>query len=125
MATVIAATPADIVSNAAATVVSLDAKLAKAAAYVEAEKSKIVGALNAHIAAHEATIVAHQKEVSAAEAIIAKAIPAAPVQADNAAALILTSSSQVQGVVNFLGKNWRYVVGAIALIICAVGYRIL
>ncbi len=124
MATVVA-TSLDTVATAASTIADLDAKLQKVVAYVDAEKTKIKSALNAHIAAHAATIAAHQKEVDAASALIATASPATPAKADDAAAIILTSSTQVQGVVEFLGKNWRYIVAGVLLVVAFAGYHYL
>lgn len=123
MATVTAAV--DAVGTAAQTIADLEAKLATVVAFVTTEKTKVVDALNAHIAAHNATIATHQAEVDAAAAIIATASPATTAKADNAAAIILTSSAQVQGVVGFLGKNWRYVVAGLLLVIVALGYKFL
>jgi ATP/maltotriose-dependent transcriptional regulator MalT len=106
------ATPASAsaisIANAEALITSLNSKLAT-----------VVGTLNAHIAAQEAAIAAHTAEVSAAKALIQKASPGTTAAADNAAAIILTASPQVQGVVGWLGKNWRYVVGAVCVGIIA------
>lgn len=114
-------TVSTLVSGAASSISALDQKVSAVVADVEAQKSKIVAALQAHIQAHQADIAKHTAEVNAAATIIAQANPTATTQADTAAAYILTSSSKVQGVINFLGKNWRYVVGAAALGIIAVG----
>lgn len=124
MATV-TATQADIVATAAATVAALDQKVQAVIADAEAVKTKVVTALNAHVAAHQADIAKHQAEVDAATKIIAVASPASTVKADTAAAYVLTSSSKVQGVINFLGRNWRYVVGALAIGVVAFGKFVL
>jgi hypothetical protein len=109
MATVTATgTTADLVANAATLIEQLDAKLSTATAEVSSAKAKIVAALTVQQAAH-------QKEVDATAALIAKANPGATQKADTAAAFILTASPQVQGVTVFLGKNWRYVLIALAV----------
>jgi uroporphyrinogen-III synthase len=78
-------------------------------------KAKITSVVQAHVVAHQQAVAAHQAEVDAAQALLAKADPTATPKATEAAAIVLTSSTQVQGVINFLGRNWRYVVVAIAL----------
>lgn len=116
---------ADVVATAASTIAALDAKVANLIGDVTKAKGQVVAALNAHVAAHQADIAKHQAEVDAATAIIAKASPASTPQADVAAAYILTSSSQVRKVVSFLGKNWRYVVGALAVAVVVYGKFVL
>lgn len=118
----ITATQADLVATAASTIAALDAKVANLVGDVTKAKGQVVAALQAHVAAHNADIAKHQAEVDAATVLIGQASPDSTPKADQAAALILTSSSQVQGVINFLGKNWRYVVGAAALAVVAYGY---
>lgn len=113
---------ADVVATAASTIAALDAKVASLVGDVTKAKGQVVAALQAHVAAHSADIAKHQAEVDAATAIIATASPASTVKADTAAAYILTSSSKVQGVVNFLGRNWRYIVVAASLAVTAYGY---
>lgn len=115
----------DVVATAAGTIAALDQKVASLVGDVTKAKAQVVAALVAHVAAHQADIDKHQAEVDAATAIIATASPASTIKADTAAAYILTSPSQVQGVVNFLGRNWRYVVGALALGIIAYGKFVL
>jgi len=121
MATV-TSTQADVVATAQATITALDQKLASLVGDVTKAKGQVVAALQAHVEAHSADIAKHQAEVDAAKAIIATADPTATPKADQAAAYILTSSSWVQGAVNFLGRNWRYVVGAASLGVVAYGY---
>jgi hypothetical protein len=118
-------TAADIVAGAASTIAALDQRVAVVVADVTAAKNKVVSALQAHVDAHNADIAKHQAEVTAATALIAQASPATTVKADTAAAYVLTSSSQVQGVVNFLGRNWRYVVGVAAVGIVVFGKFVL
>jgi hypothetical protein len=113
---------ADVVATAATTIAALDAKVASLVGDVTKAKGQVVAALQAHVAAHQADIAKHQAEVDSAQAIIATANPTATPKADQAAAYILTSSSWVQGAVNFLGRNWRYVVGAASLGVVAYGY---
>jgi hypothetical protein len=113
---------ADVVATAASTIVALDAKVASLVGDVTKAKGQVVAALQAHVAAHTADIAKHQAEVDAATKIIASASPASTPQADQAAAYILTSSSKVQAVVSFLGRNWRYVVVAASLAVVAYGY---
>jgi hypothetical protein len=113
---------ADVVATAASTIAALDAKVASLVGDVTKAKGQVVAALQAHVTAHQADIAKHQAEVDAATKIIATASPASTPAADQAAAYILTSSSKVQGVVNFLGRNWRYVVGAASLAVVAYGY---
>lgn len=84
-------------------------------------KAKVVSVLQAHVATNAAVVAAHQAEVDAANALIAKAVPTATAKATNAAAIILTASPQVQGVIGFLGKNWRYVVAGVAVLIIGYG----
>lgn len=120
MATVTA--QADIVATAASTIAALDQKVTDLVGDVTKAKGQVVAALNSHIAAHQAEIAKHQAEVTAAMAIVAQADPAATPKADQAAAYILTSASWVQGGVNFLGRNWRYVVGVASLGVVAYAY---
>lgn len=93
------------------------ADASKALADIEAAKGKVVATLQAHITAHQKQAAQHNAEVAAAQALIQKAVPGSTPAQSEAAAFILTShSTWVAGVVNFLGKNWRYVaIGAIVL----------
>jgi hypothetical protein len=120
MATVISS--AQVVATAADTIAALDQKVANLVGDVTKAKGQVVAALEAHVAAHQADIDKHQAEVDAAKAIIAKASPASTVKADQAAAYVLTSAGWVQGGINFLGRNWRYIVGAASLVVAAYGY---
>jgi hypothetical protein len=82
----------------------------KALADIEAAKNKVVTVLQAHITEHQKAAAQHNAEVAAAQALIQRAMPSATEAQSEAAAFVLTShSSWVSGVVNFLGKNWRYV----------------
>ena len=125
MATVTVDNTASVVASAASAITALDQKVASVVADVTAAKAKVVSALQTHIAQHEAAVAAHQAEVNAAQALIAKAVPTSSPSADQAAAFILTSSSQVQGIVRFLGRNWRYVVIAGCLGVVAYGVVVL
>lgn len=87
-------------------------------------KNAIVNTLNAHIVEHQAEAAAHAAEIAATQAVLAKAVPQASPQEVAAASFILTSKSTwVGGVVNFLGKNYRYIAIGVALIIAVVGVR--
>ena len=99
MATV--STSQSVVATAEATIAQVQSQLASVQAAAQAKITSIVTTLQAHQAAH-------QKEVDAAAALIAKAVPTASSSATEAAAFVLTGASWTQGVVNFLGKNWRY-----------------
>lgn len=113
MATVANTTAGNAVASAEATISAIQAQVAGIQATAEAKIAGLVATLTAHAAAHQA-------EVDAAQAVIAKAVPAATARASEAAAFVLTSNSKVQGLVNFIGKNWRYV--AIALAVGVIGY---
>lgn len=123
MATVTAV--ADTVASAAQTIAAIDAKIQGLLGDAAKAKTQVVAALTAHVEAHNAEIAKHQAEVDAAAALIAKASPATTQDADKAAAFVLTSSSQVQGVVNFLGRNWRWVVIGVSLLIAVWGVVVL
>lgn len=123
MATVTAV--ADTVASAAQTIAAIDAKIQGLLGDAAKAKTQVVAALTAHVEAHNAEIAKHQAEVDAAAALIAKASPASTASADQAAAFVLTSSSQVQGVVNFLGRNWRWVVIGVSLLIAVWGVVVL
>lgn len=84
-------------------------------------KAKIVAVVQAHIDANTAAAAAHQAEVDAAQVILTKALPSATPTATSAAAIILTSAGWVQRTVNFLGKNWRYVVAGVAVLVIGYG----
>lgn len=114
-----------IISGAAAQIAAWDKKVAGLVGDAEKAKGQIVTALQQHVAAHQADIAKHQAEVDAATAIIAQASPGTTVKADTAAAYVLTSASWVQGGINFLGRNWRYVVGVLALGVIAYGKFVL
>jgi hypothetical protein len=89
----------------------LDAKLAAFENTIANQKNQIVTVLEAHITAHNQAAAAHAAEVSAAQAVIAKAFPGSTPKATEAAAFILTSgSSGLQGAINFFGRNWRYMI---------------
>jgi len=95
------------------------ADASKALADLETAKTKIVATLQAHVAAHQKQAAQHNAEVAAAQSLIQKANPTATAAQSEAAAFVLTShSTWVAGVVNFLGKNWRYV--ALGIIIIGV-----
>lgn len=102
------ATQTDVVASAEATIAAVQSQVSQVQTAAQTKIASVVSALQAHAAAHQA-------EVTAAQALIAKAVPAAPAAADEAAAFVLTGASWTQGVVNFLGKNWRYLVGALAI----------
>jgi len=110
----------DTVANAASTIQAIDAKVAGLLGDAAKAKAQVVAALQAHVDAHTADIARHQAEVDAAAKIIALASPTTTAKADQAAAFVLTGSSQLQGVVNFVGRNWRYFV--IAASIATTGY---
>ena len=116
---------ADTVATAAQTIAAIDAKVQGLLGDAAKAKSQVVAALNAHVAAHNAEIAAHQAEVDAAAKIIAQASPATTASADQAAAFVLTSSNQVQNVVRFLGRNWRWVVIALSLAVATYGVVVL
>lgn len=73
-------------------------------------KTQLVGVIQTHIADHQKQAAAHAAEIAAAQAVLAKAVPQASPTADQAAAFVLTAPSWAQRVVNFVGRNWRYVV---------------
>jgi hypothetical protein len=89
----------------------------KALASLDAQKQQIVDVLQSHIADHQKQAALHAAEVAAAQNIILQAYPNATAAQAQAAAFVLTShSTWVSGVVNFLGRNWRYVaLGVIVL----------
>lgn len=113
------------VATAAQTLSAIEAKVQGLLGDAAKAKAQVVSALEAHVAAHNADIAKHQAEVDAAAILIARASPGTTQEADKAAAFVLTSSSQVQGVVNFLGKNWRYVVVGLSLAVTAYGVVVL
>lgn len=99
-----------------ATIVA-DAQNALAA--LDVQKNQIVSALQSHIADHQKAAALHAAEVAAAQNLIQQAYPnATPAQAQAAAFVLTSHSTWVSGVVNFLGKNWRYV--ALGLIVLGV-----
>lgn len=116
---------ADTVASAAQTLSAIDAKVQGLLGDAAKAKAQVVAALDAHVAAHNAEIAKHQAEVDAAAKLIASASPSSTAQADQAAAFVLTSSSQVQRVVNFLGKNWRWVVIGLSLAVTVWGVVVL
>lgn len=120
-----ATTAADVVANAASTIQAIDAKVAGLVGDAEKAKAQVVAALQAHIDAHTADIAKHQVEVDAAAKIIAAASPQTTAKADQAAAFVLTGSSQLQGVINAVGRNWRYFVIAGSLATSAYGWFVL
>jgi hypothetical protein len=102
-------------SEVTVTIANAEKTLASIESQYTAAKAQVTSVIQAHLTAHQQAAAAHQAEVNAAQALLQKADPTATAKATEAAAIILTSSSQVQGVINFLGRNWRYVVAAIAL----------
>ena len=115
----------DTVANAASTIAAIDAKVAGLIGDAQKAKSQVVAALQAHIDAHSADIAKHQAEVDAAAKIIAAASPTTTAKADQAAAFVLTGSSQLQGVINAVGRNWRYFVIAGSLATTGYGWFVL
>lgn len=91
---------------------------------IETAKTNVVASLQAHIAAHQKQAAQHNAEVAAAQALIQKADPtASPAQAEAAAFVLTSHSTWVAGVVNFFGKNWRYVAIGGILIAVVVAVR--
>ena len=119
------ATPADIVASAASTIAALDLKVQNVIGDVTKAKAQVVAALQAHVDSHTAEIAAHQAEVDAAAKIIAQASPATTAKADQAAAFVLTGSSQLQGAINAVGRNWRWFVVAGSLATSGYGWFVL
>jgi hypothetical protein len=79
---------------------------------VQAAASKAAADLATTVATLEAHIQAHQAEVTAAQALLAKAQPALSAQQTASAAIILTAPGSVQKAAIWVNKNWRYLVGA-------------
>lgn len=105
MATV---TTGSVVASAEAQITAITSQLSTVQAAAASKLTELVASLQAHAAAHQA-------EVDAAQALIAKASPGTTGKAAEAAAFVLTGGTQVQGLVNFFGKNWRYLVIALGL----------
>jgi hypothetical protein len=85
--------------------------------------AKAQAAIATYVSALQAHAAAHQAEVTAAQALIAKAVPAATASADQAAAIVLTASSDADSLTVFLGKYWRWAVGLVAVGILAYAYH--
>ena len=101
---------------ASVTIADADKALTALETAFESEKSKIIAVVQQHINNHQAQAAAHAAEVSAAQAILAKALPpaqAAP-SAIQAAAIVLTAPGSVQKALGWLGTNWRWAVVASA-----------
>jgi UDP-N-acetyl-D-mannosaminuronic acid transferase (WecB/TagA/CpsF family) len=118
---------ATVSSTSISTVTIADAEKALSALETafEAEKAKIVAVVQQHIAVHQAQAQAHSAEVSAAQAILAKALPAAQATptATQAAALVLTAPKTVQKVVGFVAAQWRWFVLGGALTILGLAHH--
>lgn len=110
-------------SEVTVTIANAEKTLTKLESDYTAAKATVTKVVQAHLTAHQQAVAAHQAEVSAAQALLAKADPTATATATEAAAVILTSSTQVQQIVSWLGKNWRYVVAVIAVGLIAYGWH--
>jgi hypothetical protein len=77
---------------------------------LRAEAQLVVEEVNAHVREHEAKIEAHKAEVAAAKKMLIDFIPGVDKKTAEAAAFVLTSPTWTQGLVRFVGRNWRILV---------------
>lgn len=105
-----------VVNTVETAVADVESQLGKLETAYQTEKSKLVAVITNHIADHQKQAAAHAAEIAAAQAVLAKAIPSATPAATQAAAFVLTAPGWTQRVINFIGRNWRYIVlGGIAV----------
>jgi maltodextrin utilization protein YvdJ len=110
-------------SEVTVTIANAEATLTKLESDYTAAKSKIVAVVQAHVTAHQQAAAAHQAEVSAAQALLAKADPTLTPTANQAAAIILTSSTQVQDVIIWVAKQWRWLTLGVSVAMLAYGFH--
>lgn len=65
--------------------------------------------INDHVKQHEAKVAAHTAEIVAARKLISEFMPGVDKKAAEAAAFVLTSPTWTQGLIRFMGRNWRIV----------------
>ena len=77
-----------------------------------AEARRVASEVEAHVREHEAQIEAHQREVAAAKKLLLTYMPGVDKKTAEAAAFVLTSPTWTQGLIRFIGRNWRWIVFA-------------
>lgn len=81
------------------------------------EARRVAVEIETHIAEHEAQIKAHKAEVAAAKAMLLEFMPGVDKKTAEAAAFVLTSPTWTQGLVRFVGKNWRWLMFGISALV--------
>ncbi len=115
----------DLVSQADKLIAAADAKVAAAAAAAQADKTKIIQALDAHIQVHKTSVAAHTAEITAAQALITKAQPAQPAPVSTEPQFLLTAQTDYQKVKTWVDAHWRTVVIVASLGVIVYGWKIL
>lgn len=85
------------------------ASVAERLRLLHAEARRIADEVNSHIAEHEKQIAAHKAEVAASKKLLMSFMPGVDGKTAEAAAFVLTSPTWTQGLVRFIGRNWRYI----------------
>lgn len=83
---------------------------------LRAEARRVAAEVEKHIDEHKAQIKAHAAEVKAAETMLMEFMPGVDKKTAEAAAFVLTSPTWTQGLVRFIGKNWRWLMFGISAI---------
>jgi hypothetical protein len=81
---------------------------------LRAEARLVANDIETHVREHEAKVEAHRREVAAGKKMLMEFMPGIDKKSAEAAAFVLTSPTWTQGLIRFVGRNWRFLAFALA-----------